>query len=177
MKRFLRRCLIVLSGALLALGAVGVSPAQAATYNGGVDLRGLCQSYDYQDAKLIGSTAYDWRCVDHNGGLHGIDMHLACSAHQYNAIARVANFYDPNSWQCWTSASLLGGMDLNGYCRFKNYDTARPIGTTAYDWRCVTSSGALVGIDTPSVCKWQYSGWPIDRFDNFYDRNSWQCWS
>jgi hypothetical protein len=176
MKGLLLRCLVVLSGAFLVLGTAGVGPAQAAGNVGGIDLTQYCQGYGYKSATTIGSTAYDWRCVADDGTYHGIDMPLACSiSYGFDSKDRVGNFYDVNSWRCWRPANLVGGLDLNAYCRSIGYASATAIGSTAYDWRCISSSGALGGIDTTRACRAQHGQIAIDRFVNFYDRNSWEC--
>jgi|GEM_PF-2199605 len=67
------------------------------------NLNGYCQSIGDSSALLAGSTAYSWVCVTPGGQHVGIWVDSACQW-QYNisgAIARVANYFDPNSWECW----------------------------------------------------------------------------
>ncbi len=52
---------------------------------------------------LVGSTAYDWRCVSSSGRQVGIWVQTLCEW-QYNinpAEARLVDFNNPNAWQCW----------------------------------------------------------------------------
>ncbi len=70
---------------------------------GGINLNGYCQAGGYTGVSLDGKTAYDWRCVSQSGQHVGIDMSHACYW-QYNnvsIVARMANYYNPSSWQCW----------------------------------------------------------------------------
>src|SRR3954470_23853674 len=139
MKRILSRALVVVSGALLVLGIAGAGPARAANYVGGVNLDKACFSEGNKAiAKTVGTTAYDWRCVSLNGTLVGINIPLAChTQHGPNTTARIANFYDANSWQCWNVRELApaGGLDLNSFCNWLNGGRPATVGTTAYDWR------------------------------------------
>jgi hypothetical protein len=181
MKRILQRALLVLSGALLVFGAAGIGPAQAAVNLDGINVTKACRGMygPSYDAETVGTTAYDWRCSSNGGPKLGVDMPGAC--HNQigpSTVDRIGNFNDVNSWQCWSvrNTAPSGGLDLNTYCRSIGYTTATAIGSTAYDWRCVNSGGALGGIDTLRACRAQYGGLAMDRFRNFYDRNSWECW-
>jgi hypothetical protein len=74
---------------------------------GGVDMQGYCRSRGYSRADLQGATAYDWRCVDISGRRDQISMTDACRW-QYattEVIDRVADFYNPYSWQCWGTST------------------------------------------------------------------------
>ena len=67
------------------------------------NLNGYCQSIGDSSALLTGNTAYSWVCVTPDGQHVGIWVDYACQW-QYNlsgAIARLANYSDPNSWECW----------------------------------------------------------------------------
>jgi hypothetical protein len=185
MKRILRRVLIVVSGTVLALGTAGVGPAHAANYEGGIDVPRACRdAYGSTfTAKPIGPTAYDWRCVNDQGDVRGIDMPQACRHQQgigIYVVDRIANFNDVNSWQCWKvqpGGQPIGGLDLPAYCRSIGYPKgAKTIGTTAYDWRCVNAGGELGGINTTKACQKAYGGTAVDRFRNFYDAYSWECY-
>jgi hypothetical protein len=182
MKRNLVRALVVLSGVLLALGAVGTAPAQAAGNPGGINVEDACHYYHGGDLNwhqaTVGTTAYDWRCKK-GTAYDGINMPGACH-YQYagiDTVDRIANFYDITSWQCWQVKDLkpAGGLNLTAYCQLKDYDSAKSIGTTVYDWRCV-KGGTYYGIDIPDACRARYDASAVDRFRNFYDLNSWECY-
>jgi eukaryotic-like serine/threonine-protein kinase len=67
------------------------------------NLNGYCQSIGDNSALLNGNTAYSWVCVTPGGQHVGIWVDSACQW-QYNisgAIARVADYFNPNSWECW----------------------------------------------------------------------------
>jgi hypothetical protein len=180
MKRILLRCLAVLSGALLMLGTAGIGPARAANNVGGLDIAKACfTAGNKQTYRTVGTTAYDWRCVNLDGALVGLNLTSACHfQHGSDSIDRIGNFYDINSVQCWHVVNLapVGGLDLDRYCRDNHSVRATAVGSTAYDWRCVDSHGVLTGIYTPRACQDLYGGTAIDRFRNFYDRNSWECY-
>jgi hypothetical protein len=90
----------------------------------------------------------------------------------------LANFYDPQGWECFTNAQDLGNAtNWNGYCQSQGYASATLVGNTAYDWKCVSSNGQQTGISVANLCEWQYNINPaVGRVTNFYDPNSWQCW-
>jgi serine/threonine protein kinase len=67
------------------------------------NLSGYCQSIGNSSASLDGNTAYNWSCVTPSGQHVGLSMTAACQW-QYNnnqAIDRLGNYFDPNSWECW----------------------------------------------------------------------------
>lgn len=67
------------------------------------NLNGYCQSIGDSSVSLDGNTAYNWNCVTPSGQHVGIWVDYACQW-QYNisgAIARVADYFNPNSWECW----------------------------------------------------------------------------
>jgi hypothetical protein len=95
----------------------------------------------------------------------------------YQLTNRVANFNDPNSWQCWhTSIGQLGGLDFNRYCQILGHPSAYNTGSgNAYSWYC---TGSRNGIDTQDACRRLYNTNPaVSRFQNFYNPSSWQCWA
>jgi serine/threonine protein kinase len=144
------------------------------------NLNGYCQSIGDSSASLDGSTAYNWNCVTPGGQHVGINMDGVCQW-QYSdsrAVARMLNYNDPNSWQCFTNARKLGlASNLNGYCQSIGDSSALLTGSTAYSWVCVTPSGQHVGIWVDSACRWQYNmSGAIARVANYFDPNSWECW-
>lgn len=68
------------------------------------DLDTYCKNEGYQGASLDdASTAYGWSCVNadqHHFGLSMTDVCRMLYPHQA-VIDRIANIYDPSSWQCW----------------------------------------------------------------------------
>lgn len=87
------------------------------------------------------------------------------------------------------TSRLLGKPDFDGYCRATGQGRAQLIrkdasqqtgysgayyinGRNAYGWYCENS---ISGINVNDACRRLY-GVPIARFQNFYDKNSWQCW-
>jgi hypothetical protein len=180
MKNLLLRFLVILSGALVVIGTAGIGPAQAAFITQGIDVPRAClDTYGPNyTPKTVGTTAYDWRC---SGGGHDLSIDMPGACHRQvgpRTVDRISNFYDIYSWQCWSVQNSVasGGLDLNRYCTTRGYRTYQAVGSTAYDWRCVRADGTLAGIDTTVACHDLYGNQSIDRFRNFYDRNSWECW-
>jgi hypothetical protein len=144
------------------------------------NLNGYCQSTGYSGAKLTGNTAYSWYCVTSSGQLAGISMTSACRWQYGDSQAedRMVDYFDPNSWQCFTGAKELGvASNLAGYCQSIGDSSVSLDGNNAYSWHCVTPSGQDTSIDMDAVCQWQYDvSVEITRLANYNDPYSWQCW-
>lgn len=149
--------------------------AQQPRYLGVPDFNGYCLATGQGSVKLIAQNAYGWAC---SSPTTGDDAQAVCSWTFSTAdiTNRVANFNDPKSWQCWgTTSGKLGGVDWNAYCRKLGYAGAADAGrNNAYTWYCPGDSN---GLDAQDACLRQYGSSPaISRFQNFYDKNSWECW-
>lgn len=144
------------------------------------DFNGYCRSIGDSSALLNGNTAYSWVCVTPGGQHVGIWVDSACKWQYSNsgAAARMLNYNNPNSWQCFTNAQKLGmASNLNGYCQSIGDSSALLTGSTAYSWVCVTPSGQHVGIWVDSACQWQYNiSGAIARVADYFNPNSWECW-
>ncbi|MBA2394290.1 MAG: hypothetical protein H0V70_16295 [Ktedonobacteraceae bacterium] len=99
------------------------------------------------------------------------------------AIARLADYYDAASWQCYAHGQKLGGIVnyLDSHCKYR-YNTGRaPIArNTAYDWECLDQHNKPVGIAITDACQWYYKQHSTDAFDrlvNFSRPDGWGCWS
>jgi hypothetical protein len=154
------------------------------SYLGGLNLRNYCQSLGYSSVRTVGTTYYDWRCVDGNGNDHAFSMAGAChwQYHIFNSVDMTYNFYTPTGGFCVKVANYLGGINFSAYCLTHGYTEARLVGSTAYDWRCYSEfppSGypQYSAVDTYDACYWMYhNSFVWDRFGNFYDAGSWECW-
>jgi hypothetical protein len=72
--------------------------------------------------------------------------------------------------------SVLGGTDLNAYCRYVGYTASKLLNNTAYGWVCYTGD-RMAAINVNNACRWQYGLSAVgDPVDNNNPR-SWQCWS
>lgn len=71
---------------------------------GGLNLDAWCKHLGYYGVTLDGSTAYGWKCYTGSGSHVGIDVHAACrwTYNNSTAFAKMLNYYDPNSWKCYT---------------------------------------------------------------------------
>jgi serine/threonine protein kinase len=144
---------------------------------GAPDFDGYCRATGQGPVELVANNAYGWHCSADNGT--GDDAQAVC-AWTYNTPGsqvtnRVADFNNPNTWQCWHATGELGPLDFNAYCTATGHPGATyTSGRYAYGWYC---TGASTAIDTQIACQTLYSSTPpISRFQNFYDKDSWQCW-
>ncbi|WOP38585.1 protein kinase [Streptomyces sp. Li-HN-5-13] len=151
--------------------------AGAARLLGAPDFDGYCQATGQGPVKLVTNNAYGWRCSADNGT--GDDAEAVC-AWTYNTPTaevtnRVADFNNPNTWQCWHATHELGPLDFNAYCTATGHPgSTYASGRYAYGWYC---TGSSAGIDTQAACATLYgSSPPVSRFQDFYDKDSWQCW-
>lgn len=169
---------VVLSVLLTPLLA---APADAAGLNRKVtdsDIATYCRNAGYSGAVLTRGNAYGWQCTGPYGN-GGVDMERLCSKPGLDGpFARVGNFYDPRSWQCWVSygwVSRVTASDFSAYCRSKGY-TGATSGADAYSWRCSAPNRATT-FRVLDVCSMKSSGrvGMTDRFRSFYDPNSWEC--
>ncbi|MFC7531918.1 hypothetical protein [Actinoplanes sp. GCM10030250] len=69
------------------------------------DFERYCTSTGHSAAALLGTTVYDWHCVNYNRAgptYFDIDVAAACQAltHGYARLDRFADFRDASSWQC-----------------------------------------------------------------------------
>ncbi|MEU5599242.1 serine/threonine-protein kinase [Streptomyces sp. NPDC020298] len=160
-------------------GSAQPNVVQAATPHllGAPDFDGYCRATGQGAAKLVANNAYGWHCSADNGT--GDDAEAVC-AWTYNTPTtqvtnRVADFNNPHTWQCWHATRELGPLDFNAYCTATGHPGATyTSGRYAYGWYCTSTS---TGIDTQAACQALYhSSPPVSRFQNFYDKNSWQCW-
>src|SRR5260370_30130772 len=74
---------------------------------GGVtNLDGYCQSIGDSSASLDGTTGYSWTCVTSSGQHTGLSFTAACQwqYHDHQAVDRLIDYNNPNSWQCFTGA-------------------------------------------------------------------------
>jgi hypothetical protein len=103
---------------------------------------------------------------------------------QYNqsdVIDRLADYYDPSSWQCYKHEKRLGPITayIGEYCtNVKGYAgvITPPSDGTAYGWSCRDRNGNAISIAITDVCQWHYrQNGAFDRLTNFKDRNGWEC--
>jgi hypothetical protein len=151
-------------------------------YLGGLHLDDYCRAHDGTGAKLTGSTAYDWHCAMPDDSLSDIYFDIACRWQYPDKLVtdRIANFYNAYSVQCWQINANKGQPDFLGYCKSKGQDDVVQEGNTVDDWRCVKlrqpKQPASIDIDVHEACHWTVAAPTINRFENFYDPWSWQCW-
>jgi murein DD-endopeptidase MepM/ murein hydrolase activator NlpD len=76
------------------------------------------------------------------------------------------------------SNSVLGGVNLNGYCQSVLGSTASAIliENTVYGWRCKVNGLSQVGIYMGKACQWQYgTTFVSDYFEQSTNPYSWKC--
>jgi hypothetical protein len=138
------------------------------------DFDGYCRATGQGGVKLVASNAYGWHCAADNGT--GDDAQAVCAWTYGGSVTnRVADFNNPRSWQCWRASHRLGPINFTRYCIDSGHSGSRYVdGGNAYGWYC---TGDSAGIDTQDACRRLYDSTPpISRFQNFYDKNSWECW-
>ena len=91
-------------------------------------------------------------------------------------INRIANFADPRSWQCWRATRRLGGINFDAYCQSLGYSGANYTSARyAYGWSCTGAPQS--GVDAQRACATLYhTTAAISRFQDYYDKSSWECW-
>jgi serine/threonine kinase PknH len=157
--------------------AVASAPPPVATppaLLGTPDWNGWCQATGQGAVELDNATAYGWRCSADNG--RGDDGDAVCDwTYGTQTTNRIRDFNDPNSWECWRATTRLGPLDFNAYCAALGYSGAEYTGDgNVYGWFC---AGDRKGLDAQDACLRLYgSDPPVSRFQNFYDKDSWECW-
>lgn len=143
---------------------------------GAPDFAGYCAATGQGRARLATNDAYGWRCTSDDGT--GDDAQAVCAwtYHTQKITNRVADFNNPDSWQCWRANRRLGSIDFAEYCRqTRNSGVYYVDGRYAYGWFCTDAAG---GIDAQDACRRLYdTPTPVSRFTNFYDKNPWECWA
>ncbi|HEY1349049.1 MAG TPA: TIR domain-containing protein [Ktedonobacteraceae bacterium] len=165
-------------------------PERSEYFLGTIDLDAYCNRKIFQgSASLQLDDAQYIQCIALQGtqitSQLPIDPQEACAL-QYHAvfehgIARLANYYDPSSWQCYTHERDLGPITryLPGYCSEQEH----PLGIntpaangTAYDWSCQGPQGQSVGIAITDACQWHYGRGAFDVLVDFRRPDGWECW-
>src|SRR5437868_1685875 len=108
--------------------------------------------------------------------LFELTMFAGSSQQAYAASAKSSQHTNPDI----SLTRILGGVDLNGYCKSIGYVRASLDGTTVYNWHCRNANNNAFGISMNSACRWEYpAARPLAtaRPLNFYNAYSWQCFS
>ncbi|WP_328471611.1 hypothetical protein OHA21_07675 [Actinoplanes sp. NBC_00393] len=69
------------------------------------DFEEYCTANGHSASALLGTTAYDWHCVNYNRAgptYFDVDVAKVCreTTFGYATLDRFVNFYDANTWQC-----------------------------------------------------------------------------
>jgi hypothetical protein len=177
--KFLLATLVGLAGVLAV-----VTPAAAASTPaplGGLDVGAYCRSLGQADAQLTGTTAYDWHCVGRDGTRTDLTFAAACRWTYRTdwAVDRIGDFRDPASVSCWRVTPTILTPDFTNFCTTTGHSGAVLLGTTAYDWRCVSynrSGPTYYDVDVRAACAYTAGGVAtVERFNDYYDAQSWQC--
>jgi hypothetical protein len=166
--------------ATLAIAAPGATSAlPVPVLLGAPDFNRYCQAHG-EGSAWVDSAAYGygWRCT-HATSL-GDEAQATCLWTYHLPPSEVTNtladFYDPNSWQCWRAHRQVAPPDWSGYCASKGWGMAQLTPARyAYGWHCTRSGNGLSDV---AVCEWtnHAQSLVLGRFQDFYDPNSWQCW-
>lgn len=139
---------------------LGVEAFAAIYSSGGSDaLEQEARNFDqFVAARLqTNSNARYWQTTN------GWSVNQQITSQQYVAAARQVI----QSWH---------GVDLDFYCKNKNYRGVALVENNAYGWKCIGLDGSRLAIDMFDVCRWQYrGGFPRPLFTDFANANSWTC--
>ena len=110
-----------------------------------------------------------------------INIQRACQwqYRQSDVMYRLADYYNPSSWQCYAHEKELGGITnyLVGYCQSLGDEGSKNSGN-AYGWDCVNKNNDLVPIAMADACQWYYQRHDaFEQLVNFNDPNGWACWA
>ncbi len=160
-------------------------PEQSPQYRGAVDLNTFCQSEGYREFQSHAPyDPYTLSCIAPARSAMFFTPLQACEwkAQTTDVLARLADYYDPSSWQCYVHEKELGNIatpeNMNNFCKLLGNKGVMQIGTTAYDWQCVPSSGIPVGLSMANACQWFYHRQDaFDRLVAFNKLSGWECWA
>jgi energy-coupling factor transporter ATP-binding protein EcfA2 len=162
-------------------------PEETAEYLGTVNLDDYCHAlHPNRAVSLVVTTSENIYCdllsgeqvVQHTR----VNTQQACQWRykQSDVIDRLADYYDPSSWQCYAHEKKLGPITnyLNAFCQSKGYKGSNFPRDNAYEWDCLDRNNAPVSIAVADACQWYYQrNDAIDRLVNFNDPNGWECWA
>jgi hypothetical protein len=166
-------------------------PERSAHFLGTIGLDAYCsKKISQRPVSLRLIDAEHIQCIALKGpqitSLLPIDPQEACAL-QYHAafehgVARLANYLDPSSWQCYTHERDLGPITryLPRYCSEQEHYLGSNIpaaNSTAYGWFCRGPQGQPVSIAIADVCQWHYPGLgAFDVLTDFSRPDGWECW-
>jgi len=172
-------------------------PESSSDYIGNIDLGQYCQTHSYPSSNSTNPLV----CIDIHGTQHIIDPLQVCQERYPDkniTTDRLAYYFDPASWQCYTNARLLGlanmAENVDAFCRYNGtLDIANNPRKTAYDWACLHQGGMighypihldnfLVGLSVTDLCRFVYANkiaptaTVMDRLTNYNNPEGWECW-
>lgn len=166
-----------------------LTPADAVTWLGGVNLIGWCKEKGGDRVSLQGTTAYHWHCMASDGREIFMNVFEACKStyHDPNAVDWLGNYFNPYSWACFTNARQLRSIDFAGYCKSQGYRDVDVAGPTAYHIYCLKASRERVevspnaecttGLTPTKACQWTWRNSGVAaRLPDYNNPHSWQCW-
>lgn len=163
------------------------APEQSSEYSGAVDFNAFCRSRTYQEVQLPPLyNPFTLSCISvPPRSVLSFTPLQACEwkTQTTDVMARLADYYDPSSWQCYVHEEKLGPIatpeNMNNFCKFLKDKGAVQTGTTAYNWQCVSPSDRIpVGVAMASACQWFYHR--QDAFESliaFDHLSGWECWA
>jgi hypothetical protein len=163
-------------------------PEEEPQYLGTVNLDVYCHTlYPPQTSlRLVPSTTSEQMLCEPLSGKQNvkqIDTQKACQEQypqHHDVIDRLADYYDPSSWQCYAPERELGMITthLDAYCQSKGYEGIYTAYDNAYEWQCRDKNTAHINIAIADACQWYYHrNDAIDRLANFNKPDGWECWA
>jgi hypothetical protein len=172
-------------------------PEESTDYRGNINIGAYCQQLGYQT--FDDTRPFHLICIDSNRTQKAVDALQICQA-QYDQItaSRLANYFDPTSWQCYAHARYLGliaSTDIVNFCQSipSNLRILNNERSTAYDWKCLHRGGTLgyypihmdnfpVGLSVTDMCRYVYANqvmpdsFVMDSLTDYNDPFGWACW-
>ena len=172
----------------------GLVPDFSSNYLGNINLDRYCKNKDENKNQAYASSgatnSEHLYCV--NGASKRVPvLPLAICKAQYSNVvtARLADYYDMTSWQCYTNVRFKGyiaaGDKIDRFCKSLGYmGLAKTPIQTAYDWGCahpgvpgIHPSAFVVGFSVTDACAFTYNMKNMmDRLGSYEKPRSWECW-
>jgi hypothetical protein len=174
-------------------------PEESPDYHGTIDLAKYCQQIGY--SRFDDTDPFHLMCI--GSGETGIPvdpLQICRQQHpgEHITIDRLADYFDPTSWQCYANAGRLGPIatvqEVDSFCKFAgNLGIFNNQRSTAYDWKCLHSGGILghytismpsfpVGLSVTDMCSYIYGAHigqkslVMDRLTDYHNPGGWECW-
>lgn len=180
------------------------APEASPNYVGNIDIGDYCRSIKYPSPDT--KDPFHLKCSDEHGVQVPVDTLQICKVQKGENVTtdRLANYFDPTSWQCYSNATRLEPgpfmtmENVQKFCQHAGNIGGYNIGSTAYDWKCLHARSKLhsnypihldnfpdkfpVGLSVDDMCGYIYqdkiepSAKVMYRLTDYNKPNGWECW-